>query len=518
MSNLLNKKIIKIIVSIIFATMGSLLSFQLMIKKYELSLAIITIIISFFGFLYLLYKTKDYVLYKINKEKVISIIFSVLGGIVFYNVFKLKGIPEKHLFNNEIINPFKFRYYIFSFPMYVYLANYVFHKIRDWIIEWINSLDEYDKKFYIISSIILFIVILLAYNLTNWWFLQCNKIYSLDSGWNFTDSYGSIIYTDVRHPFLNIFTFPLYAIINTIFKYLVNGKLLIKVTAIVLQLIHTQFFIIMAIQLKRLTKNKIVPIVFLSSFSVLLFSIFFEKYQICIFLSFMYISEYCLKKKSNSTLLISSIGAMPTSGVLAFIELFKKENIKEKIFRILKIFNTAVVTTICMGRLYFIKYGINEMITAKELYANQIFTLKQKLVATTKMFHSTFVALPSYTVGRKFLWKHVLDNFQLISLIIIIITLLGVFIKRKEFFSKICLFWILFSFVLFVGLNWSVFETPLFSVYFAWAIIPMFVIGMDYLINKLKLNRIFIYTVFLLLITIVNVTMIFSIYNFMMRW
>ena len=514
----INKKFFVTIMGIILAFSGSILSFQLMIRKYELSLAIITVIVSFFGFLYFFSKSYKYIFDKIKLKSFLSAIFSILGFIVFYNVFKLKGIPEKVLFKKYFFNPFKFRYFVISLPMYIYLGIYVFHKITDWLVNWFKSLDKYERKFYIITSIIFFVVILIIYNLTDWWFLQCNKIYSLDSGWNFRDSYGSITYTDVRHPFLNVYTFPMYSIVKTIFKFLVTGKMLTKVTAIVLQLIHTQFFIIMAIQLKRLTKNKIVPIVFLSSFSVLLFSLFFEKYQICIFLSFMYISEYCLNKKSNSALFIGSVGAMPTSGVLGVIELFRKEKIKEKIFRLLKLFNCGVVTTICMGRAYFIKYGIYEMKITKEQYANEIFTLKQKLIATTKMFHSTFVALPSYTVGKKFLWKHVLDNFQVLSLVIVLVTLLGFFVKRKEIFSKICLFWIAFSFVLFIILNWSVFETPLFSIYFAWAIIPMFVVGLDYIIKKLKFNRIVIYTIFLISISIVNICMLFDIYNFMMRW
>ena len=526
MEKLLSNKYMKFIVGFLVSLSGAFLSFQLMIKRYDRDLILITMIISFFSFLYLYYKTINYVISNTKKNYLLAIFLAILGAIVFYKVYQLKGIPAKKWFKKSRIQPMRLKYFYASIISYYYLALYVGFKIRDWVKRFIKSLTSYDKKVYIVSSIIWFFIIVIAYSITKNFYTYMDRVYSLDSGWNFNYSYKSIIYTDIRHPFLNVFTFPIYAIIDFIVSLFVQGNMAVRVDAIVMQIIHSQLFIIMAIQLRRITKNKVVPIVFLLSFSTLLFSLFFEKYQICIFLSFIYISDYFIYKKDNSTALICAAGCMPTSAYLGILELFKKYSIKDKIFNCLKIINVFIVTMICTGRLYFFKYGFTELKNTKEQYTIGDFTIKQKVISTTEMFHGVLVAPPSHIengenykynhmVGKFYTWNNVLDHFEIISIIIVLLCMIGLFIKRKDLFYRICFLWILLAIGLFVMFNWSIFESPLFSVYFSWAIIPLLVVGIDYIIKLFKFNHIAFYVILLSLITIINVSTLYDACKFL---
>lgn len=72
---------------------------------------------------------------------------------------------------------------------------------------------------------------------------------------------------------------------------------------------------------------------------------------------------------------------------------------------------------------------------------------------------------------------------------------LGFAIHWKERIYQISFAWMIYAWILFVPLNWSVIETPLFNLYFSWAILVLFIGGMDWIIQKLRFNRDFVYII-----------------------
>ena len=88
---------------------------------------------------------------------------------------------------------------------------------------------------------------------------------------------------------------------------------------------------------------------------------------------------------------------------------------------------------------------------------------------------------------------------------------MGFCVNRKKMYSKIFISWTGFASILFFILNWSVHESPLFSIYFSWAVIPLLIMGIDYIIKKLRIKRIIIYIPLYIAMITINIVEIINI-------
>ena len=78
-------------------------------------------------------------------------------------------------------------------------------------------------------------------------------------------------------------------------------------------------------------------------------------------------------------------------------------------------------------------------------------------------------------------------------------------------YSKYLIVWSVFLAILFMILNWSIHESPLFNIYFAWAIIPATILGMEKIFEYFKLNKKVAYYSIISIISIINITSIVQI-------
>ncbi len=512
--------ILYVIGGLIFALSSSILSLQLIVVNYyEKSNIIITFIVSFLCAIYFWIKTSKSTIKLIKNNISFSIICSIVMSIIIAQLYLTKGIECKEISKNWIFNIFRIKSFIFSLISLIYIGIFIGEKIKKWIIEFYKSLDLWDKRAYMIATIICFIVILIAYCTNNKWFLQYDKVYSLDSEWCFNKIFPMSTYYDIRHPILSIFTFPIWAIVHTLVNIIFPSNLSELATAIILQLINAQLLILIGLQIKILTKNKFVFVLYMLSFSTILYGMFFEKYQLCVFLIVLYVFSICNKKHGSIPTLVGATGGMPTSCFIGVAELLKSGKVKEKISRILKIIIVTICTFIVLGRAHLLKNGISEITTMREQFSNETYTVKEKLISTTKMFQSSLVALPSSTTVREnmYWWENLESKISFIAIIIIGVMIVGAIVNRKELFVKIATVWSIFALILFVILNWSTQETPLFTIYFSWAIIPLFVMGLDFIIKKLKMNPKIIYGIIMIFITVINIITIFDIQDFLTK-
>ena len=511
----------KYICGILFALSFSMLSFQLIIADYEKDIAIITILVSFCCSIYFWNKEYENISKFIKKNKVINAGYVALALIVWVKLYLIKGIELKIKYDYlGAINPFKIRYFSIAIISVIYLGIYLGNRIKDWIVNLYNSLEKWDKKIYLVFSILCFFIILIAYNFNQNWYLQYDKVYSIDSGWCFENIYPKPQYYDIRHPIISIYTFPMFAIVDTFVNILFEGELVKIAEAVILQYINIQILILIGLQIKLLTKNKMTFIMYMLSFPTMLYSLFFEKYQLCVFLLFMYVFTVCSNSNesdedNSKKFFISAVGSMPTSAFIGILELIRSDKLKNKIIRIAKIIVLSILVFICLGRGHVLKYGFSEMLFKKTTFANDNCSIVEKLISTTKMIQSSFIALPSFADETKYWWNNITESISLLSLFIIGIIIIGYIKNREKLFVKIATIWNLFAFILFVVLNWSVKESPLFSIYFSWSLIPLFVMGLDYIIEKLKLNRTVVYGIIFVLMIVINVTTIFDIQKFL---
>lgn len=208
---------------------------------------------------------------------------------------------------------------------------------------------------------------------------------------------------------------------------------------------------------------------------------------------------------------------MPTSCVIGIAELVKTGKIKEKIIRVLKIVIVTMVAFIVLGRGHLLKTGIAEVIDRKGEFSKNTYTVQEKIVATTKVFQTALIAIPSSTEVKEnmYWWENLESKISITAIGIILVTAIGAIVKRKELFVKISAIWSVFAFGLFVVLNWSVKETPLFTIYFSWTIIPLFVMGMDFIIEKLKMKPQIIYGIIMIFMMVINAITMFDIQNYL---
>ena len=511
----MNKKLFKvlnIILLILFVCSSAFLSTYLMIAKQTPKLIIGTVIITIICTIFLYLKTYKNLYKDIKNNKIFSIIMFLFSLMIAYKFYLLsKG--QIDVINN-LINC-KTRYLcLVSLPSIIYLIELVSHLIRKWVISFYKHMDSFDKKAYLIASIFFLIVITIVYLLIPNFYLQYDRIYSIDSGWVFKKIIPDPHYYDIRHPLMSIFTFPFYAVISFIFPS--------KIEPILFQFVNVQLLIIIALELKQLTKKNIVFILYMISFSTLTLILFLEKYQLCVFLVVTYLYNQKVLKNNSNKMLISATSIMPTSGFATIFEFINKNSIKKNIINIFKIGIIGVLVIICLGRAHSLVHGLDELKFAKTKYASSELTIMEKINSTSKVFDTTFIGLPSKEKGIFYLWKDLSGSISILSIIILIIILIGIinFIRRKDLIYISFLAWLIFIPILFILLNWAPHETPLFTIYFSWVIIPMFIYGLEYIFKKLRLKRKVInciYGLMVISILTINIYRFYDVFIYMLN-
>lgn len=519
-------KQLRIIIGFFIALSCAFLSLELMFVTHSSDINIlysngpllITMFVSFICSFILYLKTHENIL-KFCKNNVLYFIMLLFISLIvlrkFY-VVEVSMFEQSWNLDGLLFNPHQIIFFSFSYLGLLYVFIFLFSIIKSWLKNFVNSLDKWDKKVYFIATIISTFIIIIAYSFNENWYLQYDKVYSMDSGWFFSNMLPYITYYTIRHPLISVFIFPVWAIVTVFVNHVLTGNLAITVGAIILQIINSQLLIIIGLLLKKITENKMVFIMYMISFPTILFTLFLEKYQLCVFLIVLYVFTLCVTKKKSEVSLISAASIMPTSSFIGVSELFTNEKFINKIKKIIKIIIFSILIFICLGRIYVFKFGFEEINNTREFFITEKYSVAQKVIATTTMIKNAFIALPSgIDIDGKYMWQDLKSSFSIVSLFIILIIILGAVVNRKMLFTKIAAIWFIFSFLLFVLLNWCPNESPLFTLYFSWALIPLFIFGIDYIIKKLNLNYNIVYMVVIFFMIIVNLTTIIDIIKFM---
>lgn len=503
--------ILRTIMGIIFSLVSCMLVFQISMA-YDKELIIISLIVTFIASLvFYKYTVKDFIRYIKNNTS-----FSVFSAIIFLWVLLSYAMSKTPLradeLNMYLQNLFRLRYFAVSSISAMYIGIIVLNNIKEKYIGFYNSLDDKDKKLYVALSIIWLCIISVVYTVNNNWFIQYDKVYSIDSGWVFKNIYQDANYYDIRHPMLGIITYPIYTIIATFVKFIFFGDMVNVISAIILQFINVQFLIIICFLLKELTKNKNVFIIYMLSFPTILYSLFFEKYQLCVFLLFLYVYKLCKEQKKISCNITLAVGCMPTSVFIGIGELLTSLNFKEKIKKCLKILCISIVIFVVSGRIRIFKLGLEEINITQDRFSNKSFSFSEKVISTTKLVQSAIFGIPSKMVeNNKYWWDKLESNISCLSILMIILIIVGAIKNRKDIFARISMIWSIFAVILFVIFNWSTHESPLFNIYFSWAIIPLIVYGAECIMELFKINKKYFYGILYTLMIVINIVSIIKV-------
>ena len=131
------------------------------------------------------------------------------------------------------------------------------------------------------------------------------------------------------------------------------------------------------------------------------------------------------------------------------------------------------------------------------------------------MIHGSFLTLDT-KINDKYNWVKIMDKVSVIGIIVFVIMMIGALKNRKDKFTQSCVVWTIVSIMLIIVAHWSVHESPLFSLYFLWAFIPLFQKGLDVLIDKFKWNDKYVYYPIIFIMLVINILNMLNILNFFM--
>ena len=505
-------QILKWTIYVFFACSFALLSFYQLVY-YQKWFIIFTVLFSFLFFLYFLRKTGKQNWEYIKSHRTISGMLLLLSILLVLAMYQEKGVPNLDLkFFPLPFHFFRLRWWVLATPAIFYLLVWILQKIKSFSTELWESLEQSEKRFYKIATLATFGIVFILYAINAQWYMQYDIVYSMDSGWVLTDFFPNFFYDDIRHPVLSVITFPMWALIRYVLQLFVPSQLLDMLTAFCIQMINIQFLLVIGLLIGKLSKSKWVSLLYFGSAPVLLFTVFFEKYQLCTFLLVLYAYQVCKKGRNTGPNLMLATGAMPTSIFLAVDELFIREPVLSKLKRFGIIAIQGIAFLICTGRIHLVNPStlLKEVSDMANIFGGQEVSTQECLFSFIKMVHGSFLGMSS-TTDSAYLWTDIMGSLSVFGVIILVVILVGVIVNWKDHFVRICTIWTSCSFLLFIVFHWSVHESPLFSIYFSWAMIPLFQKGIQFIIQKLHWKEKVVYSAILIPMAVVNVLTVIDI-------
>lgn len=439
----------------------------------------------------------------------------------------------------------------------------------EFVNEIVTKADRNEKRFFGIAMLFCLTLICFFYSKTKMQWSTLDIIYQTDCSFVYEHYYpvfsnGFAFDWDIgnggiRHPLTTLFTYPIYVLAS----FLANFLFFIpNVQAMLYAVIQSVLMIVTVIMLKRMIKSDWIYLIFPLSFPFIFFTIFVEKYQLATFFVVVYAYYIVMHRGEKKELaelgMVGAAGTMITSAWLGFFW-GEQKKIKDRLKEYAGIFLRFLAVLVGTGRFHYLwnfGYLINHnflMFNGKALFSKIMQStpvsnfcaailpgqmtatavsiplfernlelvpkILQKLCAFFNLLGSCLIPVP-YTITKSlwdenvFYWRSVKGELNIFGIVIFVL-LIAIFIKhRKEKNVQIFSMWILWAFIQFGVIGFSAGCSPLFSLYFAWAVIPMLLIGMKDIL-KTPLQQLCGYGALAMLMLYTNFVHLHSLYSYM---
>lgn len=438
-----------------------------------------------------------------------NIVYSVLSSLL--SIHWLICIIQNR--NSYIVNYIGNYYITYILIISVFPALYVINYI--FIYEVFKSLkklycdsDKSEKIYFILFIIIICTVVFLVYSKTSGFSYGYYRrsdgtlgrqwadiIYDFDHSW-ILDSYTHLCehFYNIRHPLFRFFSVPMSGIAKLI-SSLFEGIYPLAYPA-VLTIENAILVGISAILLKRLSNDKIVMYLFSSTYMFLIMCLGSEQYQISLF--FILFTIYsCLKNKKEihgfSGIMMS--GTTLTSGFLVPI-LNMENNIRKYIINLIK-YCFKFILSLCIFGVGYIVLNIQELFSLLHEFGGASYTLFEKIIVYTHFIKWCFIAPQSEvflsSTGNPIYSGSYPKQISIIGCIVLVLCIISFIINRKNKYTQICFYAVLFSIILSVIIGWGMYSEWLYAILFSWAYISLVCILARSLLKSKKIyNIIFI--------------------------
>lgn len=503
------KKLVQWGTASLFAGSFALFSFFQLIQ-YQPGFVILTLLLSFTGALVFVRKTGGEVCAYIRPHPLKCAAALLAASAVILSMRQAKQPAHEDVQAFPLLSQlFRLGWWLLAIPALAYLLLWLWRKADGFFQELWHDMDRQDKILYWTAAIGLSAVVIAAYRLNPQWYLQFDVVYSIDSGWCYQSIFPQPAYYDIRHPTLSVVTFPIWAVIHGGLRLIVPSQLLEPLCAACLQMVNIQALLLTGLMLEKLAKSRWILPLYLASSPVLLFTMFFEKYQLCTFLLVLYAYQVCRKGGDGEGNIVVASGAMPTSLFLFAGSLLVRGSLVHKLKSLARTAALGVMFLIGSGRIHLLNPQalLQEVSLMANWFGLKNLSVKECLFSFTQMVHGSFLGISSES-GQQYVWTHILDSVSVLGVILLGVIAVGLVSNWRDRFVRFCAVWVAAGLVLFVGVQWSVQESPLFSLYFSWALIPLFQKGLQFIIDRLHRKDRTVYLALILPMFVINAVQI----------
>ena len=480
---------------------------------------------------------------KINmKLMIVSIIISLFLVNTIFNYSVSGSYFIKNVLNNyfNVSLNIIFVKCIISFLALPSISIFIYYfiiKIFPFMKKEFLSLSKYEKRFLFILAIIGFLLTLIIYSKTNAFYLpnyclnnnchfgNSDVIYTTDSGMlNKNNTYMNVSFSenDIRQPLFGILALPFSLIAKFISNFLLFVPNAFYIVFNTIQILLLGIIILMINRMLDSKKGSFICLLllFLSSFSFILFSFVSEQYIISLFYLILTIYFWYFYDFETNYSYVGALGSLITSGIL--FPLVNNKHVKSlKLWfkSLFKVFLSFSVMLLLTGQIIaFSKERIMFLFKFTGVKLSFVDKFKQFLF----FVRSIFIA-PD---GGKILFKNGYICYRLneisfisfVGIIILVLCFISFIVNRKKVFAVISFLWIIFSFVILCVIGWGTQENGLilYSLYFFWAYISLIYLLIDKIKNKRI--RVLIYSLLILIMLIFNLREFFNIFNFAIKY
>lgn len=481
-----------------------------------------------------------------NKSHIlISILFAIvmvmnllqfIDGKILIMVNKINHII---LLNNGV-NEFLYRWSswimvllaLYSIFIYWYVF---FNKFSKPIADFINSIVGIEKIYLLITTTVFVLIILIVYSHTNIFYLPFKNgevmmydvVYTTDTGYQTTTNIFNLISagdSDLRQPLFGLFALP-FGIIG-----LIISKLLFFIPnsyTFVIACINGLVLNITIILISRLLKLQgSIKVLFLLSYTFtypfLLYLFNLEQYVLAFFWLITLCYAYLNDNKHKEVIFIASTGSLLTSGV--FIPLLcKMDNIKECIKSLINIMAIFLSLIIITGKLPYL-LGIRKFISSYSQFTGINVPFGDRLLQYLNFVASSFIKpmtnIDNTTFGHLSYQLIQINEINILGVIIIVLCGISYIINRKNKFLKMCLFWIIMSFIILCAVGWGTSENGLiiYTLYFSWGFISLIYLLIVRILDKFNYIKKTVLVIIMMILLGINTLGIWDLIQFGIRY
>ena len=564
-------KIVQIILNIILGISTASLTLILLDNKgYEVLnflLPLVSfIIVEFVAFKYRLWKN----LYGEGIGKIRLIVSVILGVFTTYNLFL--NMPTYTNVNKLSV------FVLLAIPSIIVFLYWFYGKLVYYIKKYIKTIDKVEKYYLIIAGIILILftsiinskTTLFSYGILNEKYYDYDVYYTENIDKNdssilnkinnlyMTNNYD-IVYTsdspillefdvfsnvtakenDYKNPLFGVFSIPFSIIPKAISLIIPVNNIYPTLLSIVQGLLIFIAFTLLARLMKIKGLLKILFLIIITvAFPTILFLISTEQYAFSVFYLIVFIYMAINKIKDKDMAYIMATGSTITTGIL-FPLLLEKGNIRQGIKNIFFTFLKCMAIFIISARI--VLFAPNQMTDSSNgISQYSSFAKVQNLNAFTNFTYNVLYGSSFREENSTFTTKSLVTNnykvgfkadrpsirpidtvrINVFGIVILLLTVIGFILNRKDKLMQICFGWVVFSFVLLAIMGWGIPEDGLilYSFYFSWAYICLIFKGIEKILNKVPKIRNTVYVLSALSMAIINANIIIKMIEFGIRY